>query len=241
MAGAIVVDRRTFNRGIDAMMKEYGTSAAGVMRRQMSILSGQLAKRYPPNKKSVGKQAIENDMKRIMIPMPQEHEDTLTRWQDSMESTFDVFDDTGTRIQQWHRDHIDPRKNRVTKSIRGTRFINGRKFSMKLHVKESDLKKYVNRLAGKVGTLKSGWVPGVTRWKGGKKPPSWVTKHSGNGYAVDRMRNDGSGYLEIGNRIQGAARWKRIDSFVVKSRESGFQKELKAAVRKADKAGNRIR
>ena len=239
MAGTVVLDRRTFNRGVEALKKEYGTSAAGVMRRQMSIVSGQLAKRYPPKTKGIGKRAISNDMNRIMIGIPKEHEDTLTRWQDDLEGTLDVFDDQGVRIEQWHKDHMDRRKNRVTKSINQTSFLYGRKFSHKLHVRERDLKKYVNRLSKKVGKLKAGWIQ--TRWKGGAKAPAWVNNHGAKGVAIDRMKENGSGYLEIRNAIEGSARWSRIDRFVMNSRQRGFAKELKSAVRKADKAGNAVR
>lgn len=247
MAGAIVMDNRTFKRGVDAMMKAYNTDAAGVMRRQMSIVSGQLAKRYPPltasNKQSrkQGRIAIENDLSRIMIAIPKEHEPTLSRWQDSLEAYHDVFDDTGTRIQTWHEKHIDQRKKRVTRSITGHKFIAGRRFSEKLHVRERDLKKYVNRLYKNVGQLAGAWTAGTNLWKGGAKPASWLTRFSTNGRAIDRMGKNGSGYLEIQNHIQGSARWGRIDKFVMRSRERGFIKELKAAVRAADKAGNRIK
>ena len=247
MSGAVVMDQRLFKRGIEAMMKEYGHSAGDVMRRQMSIASGQLAKRYPPltdgNKQSrnQGKIAIENDLKRIMIGIPKEHENTLTRWQDSLESVHDVFDNTGMRIEEWHKSHMDQRKKRVTRSIKGHKFIANREFSNKLHVRERDLKKYVNRLAKDVGKLAGGWSKGVTKWRGGKMPAGWISKHAGNGVAIDRMDKKGNGYLEIQNVIEGSARWKRIDQFVMKSREKGFQKELKAAVKKADKAGNAVR
>jgi hypothetical protein len=241
MAGSITMDRSKFKAGVKALEKTYGTTAAGVMRKQMSIFAGQLVKRYPPNTKSVGRTAIENDLKRIMIPMPKENEGTLTRWQDTLESIHDVFDDTGTRIQDWHKNHMDRRTHRVTRSIRTRRFVGGRDFSDKLHVRERDFKKYVNRVAKNVGTLKGGWVAGVNRWAGGAKPPAWVGGKSSNGKAIDRMKDNGSGYLEIRNNVQGSARWKRIDKFVAKSRERGFQKELKYAIKKANTAGNKIK
>jgi hypothetical protein len=249
MAGTIVVDRRTFNRGIDAMMKEYGTSAAGVMRRQMSILSGQLAKKYPPhgrdgmktNAKKFGKEAIRNDMKKLFVAMPAEDYEDLKEWQDEYRGTRDVFDYEGQRIEQWHKAHFDSRIQRVPKkAITGNWQGYGRRFSNKLHVKEKDLKKYESGLFKNIGKLAGAWTAGSKRWKGAGNM-SWRNNFSQYGKAVDRMREDGSGYLLVENRVQGAARWKRIDSFVVKSRERGFQKELKAAVRKADKAGNRVR
>ena len=236
MASSIKMNDEQFKKGMAFMRRTYGTTSAGVMRRQMSIMAGQLVKRYPPFKMSEGKQALENDLKKIMISVPPEHEDTLTRWQDDLESTLDVFDDTGVRIEQWHKQHRDPRTHRVKNAIDDKTFTHGRDFSHKLHVRQRDLMRYVNRIAkNSIGTLKGGWSAGLRKWKGGKKPPSWVKTNAENGIAIDRMKDDGSGFLQIVNLVKGANRWKRIDRFVMRSREKGFEKEIKSAVKTAEK------
>lgn len=248
MAGTVVLDRRTFNRGVEALKKEYGTSAAGVMRRQMSIVSGQLAKRYPPhgrggmktNAKKYGKEAIRNDMKKLFVPIPVEDYDDLREWQEDYRGTRDVFDFEGNKIDAWHRKHFNPSKQRVGKSVRGNWQGYGRKFSNKMHIKASDFEKKTKELGKNIGKLAGAWTAGTERWRGAGNM-AWRNKYSNEGRAIDRMNEDGSGYLEVRNYSEGARKWKRIDNFVMKSRQRGFVRELKHAIKKADKAGNAVR
>lgn len=248
MSGSVVMDNRLFKRGIEAMMKQYGHSAGDVMRRQMSIASGQLAKRYPPhgpggmktNSLKHGKQAIRNDMLKIFVPIKSEDYDDLKEWEEDYKGLRDVFDYDGQKIEEWRAKHFSQRTQRIGNSIKGNWQGYGRRFSNKMHIRESDFEKKIKELNKRVGKLAGAWTAGTKRWSGAG-PMAWRTKYSNNGRAIDRMDKKGNGYLEIQNMIEGSARWKRIDQFVMRSREKGFQKELKAVVKKADKAGNAVR
>jgi hypothetical protein len=274
-AGTIVVDRRMFNRGLDVMMKEYGTSAAGVMRRQMSILSGQLAKRYPPKTKGHGKGAIAQDLlggrkvakgntsKGIFNTDKNEiaqYEAAEYAGLANLVPTAHVIKTkTGAiygvdnklykpnasmgEMRAHHEKFRSKRTGRVTTAGSYDRTIGRWKFVDKMYVKHSRMNSYIRQRAKEVGKLKGGWAGGTVKWKGGKKPAKWIMNHAKTGNCIDRMKENGNGYLEIRNEVAGQNRpgWKGINRFVVNSRERGFQKELKAAVRKADKAGNRVR
>lgn len=236
MAITIETDVPHFREGIQKLAKAQNRAVRDVMLEQTGILAGQLVKRFPPKTKKMGKTAIENDLNRIMIGMPDDKRDTLERWQDTLETQHDVFDDSGVRIQDWHEKHRSSRTGR-TRSIKGKTHVGGRHFSNKLHVRQSHLKRYRTRRGKTVGSLKAGWLPG-TRW-GGKRPAQWIQKAGGSGQAVNRMRPNGSGYLLIVNNAPYASRWRRINNFVVRSRTRGMEKSLKFAIAKAVKENNR--
>lgn len=273
MSGAVVMDNRLFKRGIEAMMKEYGHSAGDVMRRQMSIASGQLAKRYPPNTKKVGKLALTKDLlggrkvakKNTSVGIFNTDKDEIAKYEAADYAGLANLVPTATVIKtktgavygvdnklyrpnasnaemRAHHEKFKSQKTgRVTTAGSYDHVIGRWKFVDKMYVKESRMRSYINERAKEIGKLKGGWSAGTKEWKGSKTPPSWISKFASNGMAIDFMGSNGSGYLEIRNFVKGANRWKRIDQFVMKSREKGFQKELKAAVKKADKAGNAVR
>jgi len=250
-SGGVVVDTKTFKRGVDALMREYKTDAEGVLKRQMSMTAGVLARKYPPhgqkgmakkNSMRMGKRAIEGDLKKIMVPVPTEDYDDLREWEEDYKGTRDVFDYQGTRLKAWHRANFNQSRNRVTNAIKGNWQGYGRKFSNKLHVKQSSMNKLVKELSKDVGKLAGGWTAGAVKWPGASSAnkPGWLTKFKGNGKAYSRFRN-GSGYVVIENRVSGAARWGRIDKFVMRTSQNRFTKQIKEAIKKANKAGNKPR
>ena len=228
-ATQIQTDSNAFRRGVQALAKAEGKAVSDVMRTETGILAGQLVKKFPPKTKKEGRQAIEGDLKKIIFPMTETA--TLNRWADTMEDVHDVFDPEGVRIQDWHEKYRKGRTGRVHTNLK-TKRIGNRDFSKRLHVQERHFKQYVRRVSQSVGGLKAGWLAG-TKW-GGKKPPQWVGKLSEKGTATDRMRKDGSGYLEIRNKTPYASRWNRINLFVVKSRTRGMAKALSNAIKKAE-------
>lgn len=265
------MDRLTWKRGIEALKKEYGHTAKEVMERQMSIFVGQLVKRYPPATQKQGRGALAQDLlggrkirKGKSAGIFQTDANVIATWESSIEAGLEGSNKTvrafksksgaiygvdkslyrpnasDGEIRAHHLKYRSSKTNRVTTAGSLTRDIGRWKFVDKMYVNKSRIESYIRKTAkDDVGLLKSGWYQ--TRWRGGAKPPAWVKKHGDNSVTIPAMKDNGSGYLEIRNDINGTHRWKRIDQFVAKSRERGFQKELKYAIKKANTAGNKIK
>jgi hypothetical protein len=86
------------------------------------------------------------------------------------------------------------------------------------------LKSYIKSLLPKVGELASGWLPAFRKFAAmdrivegraiaSKLPPSFVTRHRGNGRAVDAMTTTGLGYIE-GQQVWRYGRADKIERLV---------------------------
>jgi hypothetical protein len=126
---------------------------------------------------------------------------------------------------------------RVTTAGSFTRDIGRWKFVDKLYVNEKNLQKFLTLRSKRVGNLAAGWLPTLNIYRGpgaGKKAAAFVSRHApGNGSVVDKMRSDGSGEILFSNNVKYASRWGRQNDFVLKKREAGMRRELKAAVKAA--------
>lgn len=244
-ASGITVDNEKFKKQVRELAKLTGRSVSQVMLQQVGIVGGSLIKAFPPssenktgtakNDRRKGVRAIENDLKKIILPM---HDlQVLKRWQDDFEHVHDVFDDTGSRIEEWHESHRDKRTGR-TRYIGGSKYLSGRQYDNKLHVPKKKLDQYVRRKAKRVGDLKSGWLA-TAELNPKNSVPGWIKNGSRRGSYSDHMKaRTGGGFIRFTNGTPYAGRWKALGEKVLKRNQKRFVKALQAEYRKSIKAAN---
>jgi hypothetical protein len=263
-AASITTDKASFRRGVDALAKQYGVEVKAVMLRQVSIVGGQLIKAFPPlksggkpgNLKS-GRNAIENDLKRVILTVGNKTADLRLKEKVRVVNGMTIiptyatdlfvdpsrggeYDPQGNTINDYIRKYRNPRTGRVQGRGRWTKKDGGRTIIQnRLIVKPSVLKKAVQERAKRIGDLQAGWLPTLNIYRGtgaGKKAAAFVSRHApGNGSVHDGMTPAGNGSISFTNNAKYASRWRRQNDFVLKKREKGMAKELAAAVKAAER------
>lgn len=233
MTARMQTDSKRFQREIRTLAKITGESVSKRMEKEVGIVAGSLMRAFPPKTAKEGKQAIGNDMMKVIFPM--HDSDKLTEWQDQHETEMDIFDDTGIRIQQWYERHRNRRTGR-TRAIREKRFYAGRNWTQKLHVNQSDFNKFYRQKTANVGKLKAGWIPAM-RLNPKRNAPGWVRKHPHRGGYSNRMRPNGSGHISFWNSVPYAGRsnFKSINNFVMRQNSKRLVRVIRAEYRKAIK------
>ncbi len=224
-SGNITIDTKSFNREVDKFAKRYGVSAKDVMHDQMRLWVKDLMKVTPPKTGGQGKKAILRDLRKIMVPMKDSkklrfYEKTFGRYVPEY-----VFNYIGKSLKEWHRGKRD-RTGRVRDVNNAKHKVGGYTFADKMYVKRSIFNKYLREKQKSVGKLKAGWLPAARLF--GLRAPAWVMKQASiRGSAVDRMKKDGSGFLEAVNSVPWAqeviGRW--VD-FTRRTRVRDLQKHL---------------
>ena len=256
MAATITTDGAKFRRGVNALAKQYGVEVKQVMLRQVSIVGGQLIKAYPPKNAKIGGQAIQNDLKRVILTVGNAESadikpvqkvrvyngvaviktDKATLFADP--PSDGIYDPNGDQIAATHAKYRNKNTGRTMKrgkwtSKRGNRTA----IQNRLIVKTATLNKYMRGVKERIGDLAAGWLATLNIYRGpgaGKAAAKFVSRHApGDGLTQDQMGADGSGRIVFINRIPYASRWKRQNDFVLRKREKCMAKELAGAVRAA--------
>jgi hypothetical protein len=249
----VITDVTSYRKQVQTYAKLTGVDLRTAMRESVSVMAGQLARRFPPKTAKQGKDAIQNDLNRVFDT----DEAIIKEWEQSIESgvmgssqTMRAFktksgavflrDEAFYRpnaslgeMEQHHLRQRSPATGRVTTAGGYTRNIGRWKAVDKMYVRAPVLKSYVALVANGVGRLKAGWSPATTMWKGAAKLPSWITRHANDyGSVNDQMKASGDGYIEIVNETPYASRWSNINAFVVKSQSRMFSHRIRAVFKK---------
>jgi hypothetical protein len=232
-AVTITTDVVSYRAQVEKLAKLTGRGLRDVMREMVSIMSGQLARRFPPSSAKVGKQAIHNDLTKIVyMEWSPEAIDGLSK------RTGDPrFDATGSLLREWHESHRT-KPHRRTASIRSRSKIGGAEFSDKLYVPRNVVNAYAKERALQVGKLKAAWTKATTIWKGAKAPASWVSRHPDKGTVDDKMKDNGDGSIEFTNTVKEASFWTDINNFVLKSQTRMLQHKIRYELKKQKQAFN---
>lgn len=233
MAGAtgeLVVDIKSFTRQMEGFKGQYRVTAKNVLRNQTGLWSAQLMKLTPPKSRKQGRQAIENDLKRIMrltkdpagLRKLKEMADRIGGFPEYL------FNATGQDVAAFHQERRSGRTGRTRRPNMKWQ-VGAMTFSDAMYLKSAAFKKRLREASRRIGVLKEGWLLGVRRFGG--RPVGWV-KRSGRrvGAAIDRMRPDGTGYLEVVNRVPWAS--TKIGSLVELTKQAR-QRELQTSLERA--------
>jgi hypothetical protein len=261
-AASLTTDTASFRKGVNALAAQYGVEVKTVMLRQVSIIGGQLIKAFPPKNAKIGKQAIQNDLNRIILTAGAGKDAAITpvgKVKTYADGAAVITTDKGVlfvesgsasgaaykgndpqSIAPYHNELRDKRTGRTRN--RGPWTVKkGNRIAIqnRLIVTPAALKKYIQSQSLRVGNLASGWMATLNIYRGpgkGKAAAAFVSRHGeSNGSVIDGMSRDGSGSIVFKNQTPYASRWKRQNDFVLRNREKGMVKELKAAINAAAK------
>jgi len=258
-AVTITTDVVSYRAQVEKLAKLTGRGLRDVMREMVSIMSGQLARRFPPKSKAQGTKAIKNDLNRIFVT----DEKILAEWDVAIGAGVAGADESvrvfrtqsgavfgiekalyrpNAGISEMNQHHLKYRSEttgRVTRAGSYTKDIGRWKFVDKMYVTQATLKAYIKFVAASVGSLKSGWAVAATRFKGGKALPSWVLAHGNdNGSVTDAMKENGDGHILFANETPYASRWASINEFVLGSQKKMLQYKIRYELKKQAEAFN---
>jgi len=252
MQASITTDVTSYRKHVERFARLTGVSLKQAMQEGVSVMAGQLARRFPPKTAKQGKNAIENDLRRVFDT----NENIIREWDHNIDAglmgssqvmrgmqtkTGAVFlrdmayykpNASAAEMKQHHLRQRSPATGRVTKAGTYTRNIGRWKAVDKMFVNAPVLKSYAATVAASVGQMKARWIAATDLWAGSAKLPSWITKHADHGRVNDRMKANGDGYIEITNTTPYASRWESINAFVVKSQGRMFQHRIRAVLKK---------
>ena len=241
----ITTDVVSYRKQVERLAKVTGVGLRDVMRESVSIMAGQLVKRFPPKSLAQGRKAIKNDLNRIVIS----EKDVMMTGQIDNDRNMIVFNSgamlavenrfTNGSISSIHEEARTTNRKRVPKRAGRSYYKKGLKHIDKYIVSESELNGEIKRASARVGDLKSHWSKAAMMFKGAAKMPSWVTRHGAKGIVNDRMKSNGDGYIEITNPLKYASNWTDINNFVVKSQSRMIQKRIAAELKKQAAKFNR--
>ncbi len=205
--GGLTVDVKGFKRWVEAFAKEYGFDAKDIMKDQMRLWQNQAVKVTPPPTFKKGRDAVKRDINKLFVPLDKQQ--ALDFFE---EQFFDnqllpssvLFNKEGNinRMKGWHQSRRRGGKVRykssIVKRLAGVEFVN------EMYVPKRKLNAYIRARQKNVGLLKAGWGPGVDMF-GGKLPAFAQKQRRRTGDAQDRMKRDGSGFLESVNAVPWAS------------------------------------
>jgi len=227
MSLQITTNVKSYRKQVETYAKLTGTDLRTAMREGVSIMAGQLARRFPPKTAKLGKNAIENDLSKIIRT---DMDEGFLRWM--AERTGDPrFDPNGARIEQFHNANRSALRRR-TIAIKSESKVGNSMFSDKLTTTQKALKAYHKKQSQSVGKMKARWTYAALIWRGSAKIPSWISKHTDKGQVVDRMKANGDGFIEIKNPTPYASQWADINAFVVNSQKKMFTHRIRGVFRK---------
>lgn len=227
---SIKTDVASYRRDIEKLAKLTGIGLKETMEEAVGVMSGQLAKRFPPKSKKFGGLAIKKDLTKISIPLPSAVLKDLAR------KTKDPrFDLQGDKLEALHQRRRTQKHNR-TKAIttKSKTKVSNLVFSDKLYVEEKKWNAYAKRVAKDVGKLKSNWLDALNQFGGGKKPASWIAgKNKSTKNAKSFMKKNGNGHVEFINPSPEASDWQGINNFVLKSQNRMLKNRIRGEIKKA--------
>jgi hypothetical protein len=240
MQANIQTDVVSYRAQVEKLSRLTGRGLKSTMQESVSVMAGQLVKRFPPNSKGVGQRAIRLDLYKIINTSM-----SSAQLQNALDITGDDrYDPDGIKIEEWHeqkrKDNVKGRM-RPAAVVGKDRLPNGWKASRKLHAPESAVKRYAKRRGEQVGQLKSHWAKATQMYRGAAKIPSWVSRHGAKGHVRDAMKDNGDGFIEITNTVKQASQWQDINNFVVRSQSRMIQKKIKGELKKQADRFNRSR
>jgi hypothetical protein len=256
-AVTITTDVVSYRAQVEKLAKLTGRGLRDVMREMVSIMSGQLARRFPPKSKAQGTNAIKNDLNRIFVT----DEKILAEWDVAIGAGVARADESvrifraqsgavfgiekalyrpNAGLSEMNQHHLKYRREttgRVTRAGSYTKDIGRWKFVDKMYVTQASLKSYIKFVASQVGSLKSGWSVATTRFKGAKKLPPWILAHGNdNGRVTDAMKENGNGHILFTNEMPYASRWASINEFVLGSQKKMLKTKIRYELKKQTEA-----
>ena len=248
--GHLQVEAKRFNKDLELFLREYQAEAVMVVEEIHRLLLKDLMKRIFPKTKAEGEQAIDNDLRSMMVVA--EKPDNVDFFHDLFEHTEheSLFDPDGNRIQDYHEERRNKmgtsRRSRVRnfKTAASVQFRDQEYFfniPKKLHVKERDYLRYLRRQKKKVGEWKATFIHGLLAV--GETAPNWVSRHSTSGRSQKTVTSDGISMTAFGSPRFNPSRLRKIIAFAIRVRRMDlndkFKVRLKAAIRKSQKRAAR--
>jgi len=180
----MTVDLRGWNKAIERLSREWGVSAADLMRYQFGLWGSDLAKKTWPKRRAANR-AILTDIQRVFM-IPRNDKALKNKPPESPATFYEQARDrrTGRPPRRYGRDGSGER----------------------LLVRKSDARRVLREHKRHVGKVHAGWNAMIRRF-GGKPAAAWVSRHgTRGGVAFDYMRETGQGYLAGENRVSYADR-----------------------------------
>jgi hypothetical protein len=181
-ATEIRINKADFVRQMNKFAAEYGLAMKDVFHYQMALWGQDLAKKTWPQKKAIGKKAIQADVNRAFI-------------------VSDKF--KGRRSLDEMLDHHEESRSKKTGRPRISFGRGGSEWRMLVNEKQA--RKVVTALAKRIGQVQAGWIPMIRKFRG-KMPAKWITKHPAKGSAADNMTKKGQGYMVGVNKVPWVGR-----------------------------------
>jgi len=226
--GGIHVDIAGFRKSVRRLARQYGIDARFVMYDQMRLWAQNMIKHAPPKSIAQYKKTVSKDIRKLFV----DTNDKKT-WKQNGVRLFKtknnavygvekILYNPSASIEEMksHHNKYRTKSGRVTSAggrrdtwfggTGGTKNIGRWKFVDDMHVRRTALNRYVRHKQGNVGQIKAGYIPAAVHFgrKARKFPeiPSAVRKvKRRSGSHADAMRKDGSGYLEMTNKVPYAA------------------------------------
>lgn len=226
----VVIDRRAFDEAIKHFAAEGNISAHDVLRDQMRIFTDKAIKVLPPDSVGQGKKRVEKDVCSVLGAI-----DDMT----ALKKLHNMFGDRFSPLE-FNTGGIVPATTRAEKyrtkrgrikykaddvRIPNTKYV----FGGKMYVTNRIRNKIIRDKQSRVGRLKAGWEAAAKML--GTRVPSWISKHSSPGSAVDTIRPGAdTGYIEAVNEVPYAGRHAEATNKVLQGRvraiETRINKEL---------------
>jgi hypothetical protein len=211
----IRIDGSKFQAAIKKFAEFEGRNVVTVARQQFRLLNKRLMDWTPPMDgkqpgtgladKKAGQRQVARDIGRVFAGM---NVDAVRRWKKRLPhaSTKDGMPLFSLTASPELHEQKRGSHGRVRRDSRGEVKVTyrGRNISFKnaVHAPRAAIKKYIKLKQKNVGKAKGGWASGGALW--GHGVPGWVSTHSGQGTARDRLKPNGNGYLITSNRSAGA-------------------------------------
>jgi len=231
------VDSPSFKAQVDRIARTYGKTARSVMLDQMRLWMNDLVRKTPPKTLSIGRNAVAKGVKKVFVPIMDEL--VLSFYRDRFGEQHPEFFDVKLEDMLDMHNRWRGRNGRVRRGPQGTLRFGNMTVPAKPHVSARDYRKFLKIKQDHVGSLKTGWLPGVRKFKG--KAPKFVTRHTvQRGTAADKLDKKGNGYLMATNRlIHSPKKLRALVHATGRTRAKDIGKNLERRLEKMLKAEER--
>ena len=240
----ITVDVKAWVHDVDSLQKKYGVTAKEAMMEVQRMWGNALIKMTPPKAKREGIGAIKKDMNKLFSPVKnKEHMNFFESLEEEGKLPSDVHvwpEISVGEMQQMHKKSRNKRgRVRGESRIAFTMESKSGLLLMKNanYVPQTKYNRMLKDLKRKVGLTKAGWMGGSNKFK--LTAPGFVKSQKKIGSATNLMKDDGSGYLEIHNKVPWIGRFsgllKIADSFADRNMKKGLESVMKKVAKQFDR------
>ena len=201
------VDTSVWEREIPQISKELRVIEDEIVRDNTALMCADLMKSTPPvdiaegyrgsdaSARRLGERAVEGDIralvqgvkrKNVLGPANNKKFSDLVAVQTDAGDLYYIGDKEldleGSRLAEFHKSKRSPKSGKAYRgSVRSVKIGKARR-SNRLHVMESNLKKYIREKMADIGKTRAGWLAALNHFSVGAltsryRAPSWVSRH----------------------------------------------------------------